>query len=308
MNLSEFLQGTFPHISGETKKNAYFPLILRMYLRDSALMACKVFDKGDSTMNKIFNGARGLDIEDAKFINSNKDFDKFTTWLDECIDEYDSSIGLSNWLDNYNIPFQPERISSVCFDLLTLAIQEFINKKSTKKTSNKLEVNIKLVNEIETKIDQLFKPQTIPVPLNVSTQEKTYISELYKAYGDAESISDFNESTLDSFDEYKDDFADRRIEYYSAESVRRSVQEISTENLSNQFEVLKNETYEGIKDTSRIKHSNGYEHMLAIMQQTISLPLSNYLFKNSPQWISPTIRKGVCHHLVNDHKLKWVKK
>ena len=78
--------------------------------------------------------------------------------------------------------------------------------------------------------------------------------------------------------------------------------------LTDQFDVLKTETLAGVKDTAKRKHQDGYEHMLAIMEQAVIAPVTNYILSASPYWISATIKKGVCHHLVNDGKLVWVRR
>ena len=56
-----------------------------------------------------------------------------------------------------------------------------------------------------------------------------------------------------------------------------------------------------------VENSHGYERMLAVMNQAAIMPLENYLLSASPYWISGNIKKGVCHHLVNARKLKWVR-
>ena len=84
--------------------------------------------------------------------------------------------------------------------------------------------------------------------------------------------------------------------------------ELNADKLSNQFDVLKEETLSGVKDTARRQHPNGYEKMLSVMEHATTLPVDNYLLCKSPYWISGKIKKGVCHHLVNDGKLKWVRK
>jgi hypothetical protein len=47
--------------------------------------------------------------------------------------------------------------------------------------------------------------------------------------------------------------------------------------------------------------------MLAVMEQASGLQVERYLLSRSPYWISTPIKKGVCHFLVNDGDLKWVK-
>ena len=78
--------------------------------------------------------------------------------------------------------------------------------------------------------------------------------------------------------------------------------------MANQFDVLKDETFDGVKDTAKRTHPNGFEHMLAVMEQAVVAPVTNYLLSTSPNWISGKIKKGVCHHLVNDDKLTWVRR
>lgn len=70
----------------------------------------------------------------------------------------------------------------------------------------------------------------------------------------------------------------------------------------------KAETFDGVKDTAKRTHPNGFDHMLAVMEQAVNAPVNNYLLSSSPYWISGKIKKGVCHHLVNDGKLVWVKR
>lgn len=135
-----------------------------------------------------------------------------------------------------------------------------------------------------------------------------YINELYLAYADAEGLSSFSENDLSSFPDYAEDLDDRRIDFYAAETIRRGVLELGSGRLSDQFNVLKGETLDGVKDTAKRAHPNGFDHMLAVMEQAVNAPVKNYLLSASPYWISGKIKKGVCHHLVNDGKLVWVKR
>ena len=113
---------------------------------------------------------------------------------------------------------------------------------------------------------------------------------------------------LGDYPDYADDLDDRRVDYYSAASIQRGVLELGSNRLSNQFDVLKEEIFDGVKDTARKSHPNGYERMLSVMEQAVKISAPNYLLSSSPYWISGKIKKGVCHYLVNDHKLRWVKK
>ena len=121
-------------------------------------------------------------------------------------------------------------------------------------------------------------------------------------------MTTFSASDLSSFPDYSNDLDDRRIDFYAAETIRRGVLELRSSSLTNQFEVLKKETLDGVKDTAKRTHPSGYDHMLAVMEQVILVPVTNYILSASPYWISATIKKGVCHHLVNDGKLVWVRR
>lgn len=148
----------------------------------------------------------------------------------------------------------------------------------------------------------------MPVPATATDDEQKYINELYLAYADAEGLSAFSEDDLSCFPDYAEDLDERRIDFYAAETIRRGVLELGSGKLSDQFNVLKGETFDGVKDTAKRTHPNGFDHMLAVMEQAVNAPVNNYLLSSSPYWISGKIKKGVCHHLVNDGKLVWVKR
>lgn len=82
---------------------------------------------------------------------------------------------------------------------------------------------------------------------------------MLNAYGDAEGITDFTNAELQTHAEYQEDLDDRRIDYYAAVSVERGVMELDADNLSDQFDVLKEETLDGVKDTAKKVYPNGYE-------------------------------------------------
>lgn len=160
----------------------------------------------------------------------------------------------------------------------------------------------------EALIAMLPAPKQITPPEQPGEDEQLYIKELYAAYGDKEGINDFCEKHLTSYINCEEDLKERRIDYFAAESIRRGVLELSSGKYINQFDVLKGETYSGVKDTARRKFEDGYDRMLAVMEQAVIIQVNQYILSRSPYWISNEIKKGVCHFLVNDNKIKWVKK
>lgn len=164
------------------------------------------------------------------------------------------------------------------------------------------------LDELEASINRLPAPVQKTPPKQILQEEQPYISELYAAYGDKEGIKDFCETHLAQYDEYNEDRDDRRIDYFAADSIRQGIRELHSDGYTNQFNVLKDETWAGIKNTARKSYPNGYEKMLCVMEQAAVIQVEQYTLSRSPNWISNRIKMGVCHFLVNDNKLKWVKR
>ena len=181
---------------------------------------------------------------------------------------------------------------------------EGASKKGKSKTSDPFSA----LREADALLATIPSPTMIPPPEQVQPHEQPYISELYAAYGDKEGIPDFNDNHLLQYADYADDKKERRIDYFSAESIRLGVREIYGGEYSNQFDVLKEETYAGVKNAELRVFKDGYERMLEVMQRACDIEVSQYVLSRSPKWISNRIKMGVCHFLVNDKKLRWVKK
>lgn len=306
MEFIDYAKGLQPYISEGKTDSDYFVAIIGNFLEDSALDSCRLLNYKKDTQYRYMNGNK-ISRKDAQYVYEHRDFKKYTEWLRQKIFDSDSYEQVEIWLTKNGKP--GENIENECLELLEEIILSLCqNNQKQKKTSSEFEESLSLVHEIERKIASLPKPLTISVPNTITGIEIPYVSQLFAAYGDAENYNDFCEDTLDNYPEYKDDFDDRRIEYFSAVSIERSVAELNTQNLSNQFDILKSATFDNIIDTSRKKYQNGYEKMLSVMEKATSSPVENYILSSSPYWISGKIKKGVCHHLVNDGKLKWVKK
>lgn len=74
-----------------------------------------------------------------------------------------------------------------------------------------------------------------------------------------------------------------------------------------QFDVLKEEIYNGIIDVHEQDYSTGYKRLVADLQQAAITNTSKSLLDSKLHCIGNCERKGVCHMLVNDCRIKWVK-
>lgn len=306
LEFTEYAKGLFPFISFGKKEAPYFVELIGNYIKDSAMDSCALLRRKPDTQYRYINGSP-IQAKDAQYLYDHRDTDKFSQWILNRMDESESFDSVCDWLKENGMPGNyPE---NECEELLTKIILSICGaSKAQKRPSSQFEESLDLIKDISAMISALPKPTKVPVPSVATSNEQAYIGELLKAYGDAEGIANFTETELQTHEEYQEDLDDRRIDYYAAVSVERGVMELDADNLSNQFDVLKEETLDSVKDTARKSYPNGYEKMLSVMEQASTLTFENYLLSKSPYWISSKIKKGVCHHLVNDGKLKWVKK
>lgn len=163
------------------------------------------------------------------------------------------------------------------------------------------------VKELDACIAAIPRPTPIPVPDAIDEErEHTYINALYDAYGD-DAGHEINANNCGG--EYAEDLSERRIDFFAAESIRCSIDELRSTQLDGQFDVLKSETWNGVKNTyrkvARDKSMNGYDRMLEVMDKAAAVPVDAYILSNSKYWISNKIKQGVCHFLVNDKKMVW---
>lgn len=306
MIFSEYALGLLPYISGESSKGEYLTELIGNFIQDGAMDACPILQVKADTKCRYINGTRRISPQNAQYLYKHRDIDKFTGWLGDRMDDSDSFENVADWLHENGI--DTKEPDSACAELLESIFLDASKSSKSDQAVQESTIDMQLIEDIQKKIELLPRPADVPVPKEATQDERVYIKELYNAYGDAEGIDSFSEKDLSSYPEYAEDLEDRRIDYYAAESIRRGVLELKANKLIGQFDILKNETFDGVKDTARRTHPNGYEHMLAVMEQAVNVPISNYILCASPYWINGKIKKGVCHHLVNDGKLVWIKR
>lgn len=306
MIFSEYALGLLPYISGKSSKGEYLTELIGNFIQDGAMDACPILQAKADTKCRYINGTRRISPQNAQYLYNHRDIDKFTQWLGDRMDDSDSFENVADWLHTNGI--DTKEPDSACAELLENIFLDTSKGSKSDQVDQESAIDMQLIEDIQKKIELLPRPADVPVPKEATQDERVYIKELYNAYGDAEGLDSFSEKDLSSYPEYAEDLDDRRIDYYAAESIRRGVLELKGNKLIGQFEVLKSETLDGVKDTAKRTHINGYEHMLAVMEQAVDAPISNYILCASPYWINGKIKKGVCHHLVNDGKLVWIKR
>lgn len=148
-------------------------------------------------------------------------------------------------------------------------------------------------------------PITIVTPDDIDESELNYVKELLALYSEKAKIVFKTKSELSSDPILLKEFEEQRGYYYLAESIRQGLRDTE---LSGQhfFDEYKSEVFESLKETSEAAYVTSEEKMKTILSRVTLIPLNSYLSK-IPGWITASERKGTCHMLVNDGKMKWSK-
>lgn len=137
--------------------------------------------------------------------------------------------------------------------------------------------------------------------------EVGYISALCDAY--AEVLSRDN-VTMDDIpklpQKYQQNFYNQRKAYLSAESIQRSISEVY-EDGENQFDILKEDAFNGIQTTYYDDHDSGYRRLLEVLKKISDVQLTKSKLMLIKNLIGNLERLGIVHILVNDKTItSWV--
>ena len=150
-------------------------------------------------------------------------------------------------------------------------------------------------------------PVQLVLPNEITTRELPYINALCEVYAQKinEAVTPDSLNSLPT--SLKRNLADQRKAYYSAEGIQRSVRDVFADG-EQQFQNLKDDAYEGISPTFYDdRHSTGFERLQAVLEKITNTTLSKSAFINIAGLIGNLEKKGICHILVNDERIKsWV--
>ena len=150
----------------------------------------------------------------------------------------------------------------------------------------------------------------LPVQLNedqIYEFESGYISALCGAYAEVLSKDDVSVDDIPVLPKkYRQNFYDQRKAYLSAESIQRSISEVYDDG-ENQFDILKDDAFGGIKTTYYDDYDNGYRRLLEVLKKISDVPLTKSKLTVIKNLIGNMERLGIIHILVNDQTIKsWV--
>lgn len=146
------------------------------------------------------------------------------------------------------------------------------------------------------------RPAADAPPAQPEQREMPYVTELLGAYGEHLGKALPAVDDLAAHGDLKAHFSRARVDFFNADGLNRFYRDLFPEGA---FEDVKNQIFAGVVDTAARDHADGYQRVLATTDQAVQVQLAQ---NDYTPYVEPGDRKGICHHLVNDDKLKWVRR
>ena len=143
------------------------------------------------------------------------------------------------------------------------------------------------------------RPSPSAPPIEPSTQESRYISQLYEAYSDKEKV-DVAATNIALFPKLQAHYSRQREAFFHAESLKNFARDSVPDRT---FESLQSEIYAGVTDTCDEEHDHGFARMKAVIDRANAIQLTE---NGLIQVTKIQDRHGICHQLANEDKLVWV--
>lgn len=223
-------------------------------------------------------------------------------------------VSLINSDTNLNSSEKKKILSIRSGDLLSIgpavllySLQNNNNTKPKAKKAKKPATIEGTLDALKELIDKFPKPVAIEVPEEISVTEMVYVSAILEAFAEDAGVSVISQGELISkaeYSKYKDKLDRYRMDYYKAESIKESLKDTKLESENGLFEKLEDETYDSIIDKVEDDYSNSYERMKNVLQHVTTVELSSLLAR-VPGLVGGAQRKGLCHILVNEERIKW---
>lgn len=138
-------------------------------------------------------------------------------------------------------------------------------------------------------------------PSDLEASEARYVEELLRVYREAVGSADMTMEDVQGHVDHSAHFRRQRRAFYSAEALRMYARDSVPQGT---FERLVDHLYEGVVEVAETKFSTGHERLTAVLTQSTNVQLDS---QRLVEMTGPEDRRGICHHLANDERLKWVR-
>lgn len=137
------------------------------------------------------------------------------------------------------------------------------------------------------------------VPPEIMPLESVYIRELLNAYEEKLGKVLKDHSCLDPDEELKKDLQRQRERFFDAEAFAHTYRDQTAPGTVEDFV---EQLHYAVEPVVNAAHENGFECLCHTLRHATSVPVVSIL-KAKPQ-----VKQGVCHQLVNNSLLRWVKR
>ncbi len=144
------------------------------------------------------------------------------------------------------------------------------------------------------------RPASTTPPAAVAPAESRYVTQLLGAYAEhtGKPVSDPSAIAAPAL---KGHFHRQREAFYQAESLRVFARDTVPHGT---FESLQQDIFDGVIDTHDATHPDGYQKVCAVTKTARELQITANALISCTQ---PKDRDGICHQLVNEERLRWIK-
>lgn len=136
------------------------------------------------------------------------------------------------------------------------------------------------------------------VPDDIQKEEQPFINQLVDAYCERYGPSIASVSAASAHSECGEHLRLQRTRYFDAASFKRYYRENTPPEYLATFET---DVYHGIIDLYRELHPDAFSRIDRVMSQAAAVSASGVLGR----YARVTVRQGICHHFVNEGRLKW---
>ncbi len=160
------------------------------------------------------------------------------------------------------------------------------------------------IEKVNDMLKKLPKLEPIRMPNEIAQVENPFVSELFRAYGDYKGVI-FHEAA-DLPEDLQRDLANRRKDFYDAETVLVQGCDILCDIDKTGFRELKEEVLSNVRDVyEEAQEEDGYHRMRKVMSQAVLVPCVKSVLGRTC-WVGAGERRGVCHMLAGEQILRWV--
>lgn len=143
------------------------------------------------------------------------------------------------------------------------------------------------------------------VPDQVQDEEVVYVTPLLEAYCEQQYKDGIPVTITDIPKRLTTHFQDQRKAFYSAEWLKETSWNCFHDGQA-VFEIWLDNMYAGVSDTQLRAYSSAVERLLATLEQATQVQLDRIPLAQVVDLIDVWVRKGSCHELAAQQKLRWV--